>query len=448
MCINSQTPPLRFKLGYSELLEKYGQLDDPLDYASLEEGVDYEFSPGGVTAMMQPLLREMEKGGYVTESVWIGLGVNYPPRVKMGRSLVVHVEVDEHTLKRYTRFKELLWSEIHGTGSVLEHGFPKEDYDGFVKYNTRTFDTVSEFLDQADVFYIQDFQQLLQGLLLGPSAPAILRWHVPFRPENLSRRTRWFVIRAMEGFDAVVVSTRRDLEGLLRSRYAGKAFHSYPFVDPSSWRIPGASEVQEFRDKRGLKQDDRMLLLVARMDRIKSQDVAIRALARLRTQNVKLVLVGNGSFSSSPKGGLGSSKAGSWRSHLEGVAREAGVRDRVSFLSYVPKADLECAYQSASLVLLTSKIEGFGLAVLEGWLYSKPVVVSSGAGVSELVVEGSNGYVFSPGDDRELASKLELALAADDRIGQNGYETAKQCHLERVKEKEKEILEDVIKGYG
>jgi hypothetical protein len=55
ICINSQTPFLRFKLSYSELVEKYGILDDPLDIRMLEEGVDYDFSPGGVTAMVTPL---------------------------------------------------------------------------------------------------------------------------------------------------------------------------------------------------------------------------------------------------------------------------------------------------------------------------------------------------------------------------------------------------------
>jgi len=59
ICINSQTPFLRFKLSYSELVEKYGVLDDPLDIRMLEEGVDYDFSPGGVTAMVYPLIRNL-----------------------------------------------------------------------------------------------------------------------------------------------------------------------------------------------------------------------------------------------------------------------------------------------------------------------------------------------------------------------------------------------------
>jgi len=43
----------------------------------------------------------------------------------------------------------------------------------------------------------------------------------------------------MESFDAVVVSTRRDLEGLVNSDFRGKAFQLYPYVDPDEWNPPG-----------------------------------------------------------------------------------------------------------------------------------------------------------------------------------------------------------------
>ncbi|MEM4596975.1 MAG: glycosyltransferase [Thermoplasmata archaeon] len=52
-----------------------------------------------------------------------------------------------------------------------------------------------------------------------------------------------------------------------------------------------------------------MVLNVARMDPMKSQDILIKAVARLKRTipNIKLMLVGDGSFTSSASG-LGSSK--------------------------------------------------------------------------------------------------------------------------------------------
>lgn len=64
ICINSQTPLIRFKLQYTELVEKYGDLPDPVPLDMLIEGEDYEMSPGGVTKIVYPLLNRMfEKVG-------------------------------------------------------------------------------------------------------------------------------------------------------------------------------------------------------------------------------------------------------------------------------------------------------------------------------------------------------------------------------------------------
>ena len=58
-CISSQTPFIRFNLSYNELLDKHGSLSDPLEITELEEGIDYNYSPGGVTAMVYPLIGKM-----------------------------------------------------------------------------------------------------------------------------------------------------------------------------------------------------------------------------------------------------------------------------------------------------------------------------------------------------------------------------------------------------
>jgi len=443
ICVNSQTPPLKFKLGFSELLEKYAPVDDPLDASMLEEGIDYERSPGGVTSMIYPLLRAMLEKKIISEVRWVATGVNYPPRVKFDDIIIEHVEIEESVTRRYTEFKESLWLEIHGLPSK---GFWVEGYTGFVEYNLRHYKQLSKHIDLVDAFYVQDFQQLLVGQLIGPSAPAILRWHVPFKAENLNPRIRRFVLKAVEGFDGIVVSTRRDLESLVRSGYHGKAFQVYPYVDPAEWKGVPKSELERLKNALSIK-DERVLLMVARMDPIKAHDVAIKALSRVK-QDVKLVIVGDGSFSSSAKGGLAHSKGASWRASLEKLAKELHVEDRVVFTGYLGKRELEAAYALSSVVLLTSKIEGFGITVLEAWVNKKPVIVSDGAGVSELVVDGSNGYVFPSGDDKALAQKIEQALKADtDSLGSNGYETAKMCHLERACERERAILAEVVGEY-
>jgi glycosyltransferase involved in cell wall biosynthesis len=445
-CINSQTPFVRFNLTGDELVKKYGSLPDPVDLSRFKEGTDYEFSPGGVTAMVYPLVKKMVATGYLDKVVWVCLGVNYPKHVKVGDILVDHIEIPKETLQEYTAFKENLWSEIHGLPSG---NITNQEFRGYARYNWANSEMLLSYRDDVDFFYVQDFQLLLTGGVIGAPAPAVLRWHVPFAPENLSPLTHRGIIKWIESFDAVVVSTRRDLEGLVKSAYRGRAHQVYPFVDPAEWssRVPSKAE-DSIRERVGLKRGEDLLLVVARMDRMKSQDLAIRAFARLkRGSKIRLALIGNGSFSSSGKGGLGASKGEAWSAELKELVARLGVQDSVSFLGHVSGDELRAAYSLSSLLLLPSRIEGFGLSVVEGWMNKKPAVVSKGAGVSELVIEGSNGYTFKPGDDEGAAEAIFQGLHDAEKLGENGFETAKQCYLDVAVEREKEILTEAISIY-
>jgi glycosyltransferase involved in cell wall biosynthesis len=446
-CINSQTPFIRFRLTNAELLAKYGSLPDPVDVGKLEEGVDYEFSPGGVTAMVYPLVRRMMKQHYLTEVIWVSLGIKYPPRVRIGDILVNHVEVPRNTLRDYTAFKESLWSQIHG---LPGEEISDRRYEGYARFNWANSEMLLKHWKDVDVFYVQDFQLLMTGGVIGPPAPAVLRWHVPFKPDNLSVLTHRAILKWMEGFDGIVVSTRRDLEGLIKSSYRGRAHQAYPFVDPADWE--GATQgkaVQALTERVGLEPDDKLLLMVARMDRMKSHDIAIQAMASIKKRgSFRLALIGNGSFSSSTKGGLGHGKGGLWKAELQRLVRKLHLEDSVTFLGHVTREELRAAYSLSSAVLLTSRLEGFGITVLEAWMNKKPVVVSKGAGASELVVDGSNGFTFNPVDAREAGEKLMKAVGEEgEKCGENGFETAKQCHIDVAVEREKEILEDAISIY-
>ena len=446
ICINTQTPPLRFKLSYTELLEKYGTLDDPLDVKTLQEGVDFDYSPGGVTAMVVPMLAQLSKSRFSKDPIWISLGVNYPPTVRLNDVTISHVELDEDHLRKYASFKDSFWLLIHGLGG---HQFSKDEYLGYVHYNWANAEKLFHYVGDADVFFIQDFQLIQTGQLIGISAPAVLRWHVPFKPENLGS-TGSFVRKALEGFDSVVVSTKRDLEGLRRSLYRGHAYQIYPYIDGNRWGKPPRSAEASLKAKVGIGGDDKLLLVVARMDPVKSQDVAIRALARSEgSGRHKLLMIGNGSFSSSQAGGLGRDKGTVWKSHLKEVAHSLGVEDRVVFLGYASDEELRAAYRLASAVVLPSRIEGFGIAVLEGWVNKKPVVVSRGAGSSELVEEGVNGYTFDPGDDEGLAEGLRRATGPSaERLGDEGAETVKQCLVPPASLQVRAALEETVAGYA
>ncbi|RLF18601.1 MAG: glycosyltransferase family 1 protein [Thermoprotei archaeon] len=446
LCINTQTPLVRFKIGYEELLEKYGELKYPIDVSELSKDEDYYLSPGGVTAVVLAIVKSFISKGYVEDVKWVSLNPNAPPEVLFEGIHIYNVQLPSHYVRSYTNFKEGIWREIHGVGKL---DITVQEYEAYVYYNWLCAQKMLELLPSVDLFWIHDFQQLQVGSMIGPSAPTIFRWHIPFNVHDISSKLRNFILKNMESHDAVIVSTRRDLEALIRAGFHGRAFQIYPYIDPHRWSKVSEEDVKRVSEKYGISEDDKVALVVARMDMIKGQDVAIRAHAMIRREEprAKLLLVGNGSFTSS---GLGHSKGEVWRSKLASLMRELKVEDSVRFLGYVNDSDLKCLYARADVVILPSKMEGFGLTVVEAWQYKRPVIVSKGAGVSELIIEGVNGLTHEPGSHEELYEKMKIVYSNSEqaeRMGEIGYQTAKQCTIEAASEKLKAVFEEVLSHY-
>jgi len=408
----------------------------------------HKLTPGGVCRMVLPTLRTWAHNGQLREAHWLSLQPNAPSVLAYdGLPLDIHhLTLPAAELAAYARTKEKLWADIHGLPAP-EWGV--DDFRFYARFNWFNADTLLENSRGLDVAYIHDFQLLQTGALVGLAAPSVLRWHVPFDPARIPAYTRNFLVRMMEDFDAVVVSTRRDLEGLLNAGFHGHARQLYPHIDSREWPDVTPAQIVELEERWGLRADDPLILLVARMDPMKRQDLAIQALVRLRRTHprARLALVGNGSFSSAKQGGLGLSKADEWRAHLEALTARLGMQDAVVFARHIPDRLLAAAYARAQAVVLPSDIEGFGLTVLEGWRYSTPSVVSRGAGSAEVVSDGLTGLTFTPGDPAHLADQLAALLDAPDatlRMGEAGHAALRNYDAPEAAAREYDILQEAI----
>ena len=447
--MNTQTPLVRFKQGYFSLMEKYGKLERPLKLESLVEGEDYEYTPGGVTAMVYPLLKKMMDLSLVHKPKWVSLGPNAPPHYTMSNIDFYNVSPEEHDIPLYTSFKEGVWNEIHGFGKLAVNS---DEYEAYARYNWLSAELMLRLLNDVDLFFIHDFQQLLTGPMLGPSAPTILRWHVPFRLDNVSNELRTLVLKSVEAFDAIIVSTRRDLEGLIHAGYRGRAYQVYPYVDPTLWEKPTDADIQETRDYYNISMNERLLLVIGRMDKIKSQDLAIMATAKLKHEfpDIRLVLVGNGSFSGSSSGGLAHPKSSKWKMELVDLVKSLRVEDKVIFTGHAKNNWMRSLYELADCLLIPSVSEGFNLTTVEGWLYKKPVIVSKGAGSSELVIDDVNGYTFTGGNVEELTDRIRKVLHNSEnatKMGANGFDSARQSFVDTAIKKLSDIFNDTLRLY-
>jgi glycosyltransferase involved in cell wall biosynthesis len=299
-----------------------------------------------------------------------------------------------------------------------------------------------------DLFYIHDFQQLPVGRLLNTLKPKIFRWHIPFDESMIPRQWKPLLASYFNNYDMVIVSSTKYLTSLKSFGYGGRVRKIYPFIDPGEYSKPTSQEVQETCEKLGIRSEDDVVLSVGRMDPMKGQDRAIRAISTLtdRFPNLKMVFVGNGSFSGSGRG-LGLSKSSVWRENLETLAKDLGIQDKVVFAGHVSQKELDSMYERCQFTVLPSVKEGFGLVVVESWLHSKAAIVTNQAGVAELIEDGKNGLLVNPDDTEALASKMSILLSDKDltrSIGERGFETSKQCSMEEGLKAETRAIDELL----
>ncbi len=158
-----------------------------------------------------------------------------------------------------------------------------------------------------------------------------------------------------------------------------------PVLDRARYRLPACPYV----------------LCVATIRPRKDHETLIRAFAAIAEgRDLALVLVGKHEEDPAP---------------LTALARTLGIGDRVFLPGYAAREDLPDLYREASCFVLPSKLEGFGLPLLEAMASGVPVIGSDAGAVPE--VAGGAAVLFPVGDASKLAAALARVLdRPDERV--------------------------------
>lgn len=453
ICVNTQTPPLIFHSVIDGSPKDIGTVSRPVELDPRSGDKDFHLSPGGVTRMVLPLLEGMIAKRILDQAHWVSLNPSGPQHAVLRGINLHHVSLPEEKMEGYGRAKEAFWSALHGDASTS--GTPsqvlwQDAFSDFTFYNRITAQEITQ-LDLTfdfDLFYIHDFQQLAVGHMLQTLKPKIFRWHIPFDDATIPKAWREYFSNYLNGYDAVIVSSEKYLEPLKRLGYTGDAHYVYPYIDPKPYKRPSRKKLDEFCRRFRLTPEDDVILVVARLDPMKGQDKAIIALGNVveEVPNVKLLLVGNGSFSSS-KEGIGLSKAVKWLEELKSLAKKLGIEDNVVYTGHVSQQELNAAYQRSDLTILPSIREGFGLVVIESWLFHKPTIVTRNAGIAELIDDGRNGLLIDPEDSEGIAEKIRMLLRSSTRaknLADNGYASSKKCLISEGVKAESKLIRELV----
>ncbi len=156
------------------------------------------------------------------------------------------------------------------------------------------------------------------------------------------------------------------------------------------------------------------LLCVGRLIPIKGHIVLLRAFADAKKTlpELQLDIAGRGPLEPA----------------LRALARELGVGEAVRFLGHV--TPIQGAIEEASVVVVPSMGEGFGMVALEAMERARPVIAASIGGLGEIVRDGETGVLVPPGEAEPLGAAI-VRVAGDPALAQRMGEAGRQRALSR-----------------
>jgi glycosyltransferase involved in cell wall biosynthesis len=138
------------------------------------------------------------------------------------------------------------------------------------------------------------------------------------------------------------------------------------------------------------------VLFVGRFDRQKGTDLLLEALAELQ-DSVFCYLVGD---------------------TVLGDASLRALPPNARTTGWLAPSAIEAFYQSADVVVVPSRWEGFGLIAVEAMRAELPVIASRVGGLPEIVLDGETGVLLPPDDKASLVNALRDI--SDDRLAAMG----------------------------
>ncbi|WP_344751747.1 glycosyltransferase [Gryllotalpicola koreensis] len=205
--------------------------------------------------------------------------------------------------------------------------------------------------------------------------------------------------------DAVVASTRSERDAVVAACGARPERVAV---------IPPGVDTEVFRPTAGPRAG---VMVVGRIQPLKGQDLAIRAVSRL-APGIRPHLSIAGEVS-----GAGNER---YRAELDRLIETRGMRDDVSFIGALPRAELAARLAEHALALVPSHSETYGLVTLEAAACGVPVVAAAAPGLVDAVRAGATGVLVPGRDERVWAAAIERLLR--DPVRRAGMAQASVAH--------------------
>ncbi|MDE7310204.1 MAG: glycosyltransferase [Eubacterium sp.] len=202
----------------------------------------------------------------------------------------------------------------------------------------------------------------------------------------------------------------------------------------SLWKDGGL--LQEAPDQSASRKKPIGILFIGRLVWYKGCEVLLKAFARMKRKNCRLVLVGSGIL----------------EEELKRLADSLGIK-HVEFMGMVSEEEKQKQIEACDFLVLpsVSKAEAFGVVQIEAMAFGKPVINTAlPSGVPDVSIDGVTGITVKPGSVRELARAMD-ALAGDERMrrayGKNALQRVQETYTQqKMEEGYREIFRQLLRA--
>ncbi len=166
------------------------------------------------------------------------------------------------------------------------------------------------------------------------------------------------------------------------------------------------NSAEAFKKENNITTEKKVLLFVGRINKDKGYDTLIKSLYLLIEQNKNVVLI-----------------MIAQKNDKEIKFNFLIKNKKIIYLS--PEKNINYLYSIADVVLLPSRIEPFGLVMIEAGSFKKPFIGGNTGGIAEFIEDGKNGLLVDPENPEQLAEKIIYLLNNPDvgkMLGENLYE--------------------------
>lgn len=193
----------------------------------------------------------------------------------------------------------------------------------------------------------------------------------------------------------------------------------------------------------GFEDNHKILLFVGRIEPLKAVDSIINALNVVKQENPSLIsqirfaIVGGDPHDSDDLEMM----------RLQALTRELGLEDVVLFLGAKDQSRLPLYYAAATVVVMPSDYESFGMVALEAMAMGTPVIASNVGGLGYLVKDAETGYLVPVREPNTIATCITKMVTDDEcsmMMGQNASALAQEYAWSNIADRILIIFDDIL----